>query len=67
MGIGRNNTENGFDLRDGDDIEMVDLSEESENRTRALVLDGNSNKMAIENTVDEYNNDLRKSNVRNSK
>ena len=66
MGIGRNNTENGFDLRDGDDIEMVDLSEESENRTRALVLDGNSNKMAIENTVDEYNNDLRKSNVRNS-
>ena len=65
--MGRHNTENAFDIRDGDgdDIEMVDLSDESENRTKAFVLDGNSNKMAIEN--DDYNNDLRKSKVRNSK
>jgi hypothetical protein len=67
MGVGRHNTENAFDIRDGDgdDIEMVDLSDESENRTKAFVLDGNSNKMAIEN--DDYNNDLRKSKVRDSK
>ena len=65
--MGRHNTENAFDIRDGegDDIEMVDLSDESENRTKAFVLDGNSNKMTIAN--DDYNNDLRKSKVRDSK